>query len=350
VISPAVLKTKVPFAMLILMAVSFVLILYSNSSNLQKTVNDQERVKAQVLRAVRSYHALGIDFEKNLIEYKPFGSFLHFEDTAYFIKPNFRSDLQGIPQVKYGSDFFYNPVTVAQYALYLYGKYLRDQTDIHKFIAAVDKLLSLQAKNGAFEFSFAWHYYLIGKSFQPRWVSAMAQGQALSALARAYALTKEPRYLEAGNKAFNFLLIPVSMGGVMDTLTDLNPNWNRYIIFEQYPVEPASYTLNGFMFTLLGCYDWWQLDPGGAEGSSKIAVEAFAAGMKTLDTILKYYDIGGFATYDLGYITHQARPVLDPFYFAVDIYLLHALYSITGDETLKEYERLWTSYLARAED
>ncbi|HBF38485.1 MAG TPA: hypothetical protein DDW50_14345 [Firmicutes bacterium] len=305
---------------------------------------DPRILNESIRKAVRSYHRLGIDFTKNLIDYKPFESYLHFENTPSFSKPNFPDD-QGIPLVKYGAHLYYNPVTVSQYALYLFGKYRLGQASIHQFVRVVDKLISLQAADGAFRFTFAWHYYLTGREFKPGWVSGMAQGQALSVFARAYALTRDRRYWDAGNKALGFLLTPVTAGGVMDTLADLNPAWRQYITFEQYPVKPASYTLNGFMFALLGCYDWWQLEPAAGEGSCKMALVAFAAGIKTLNKILKYYDVGGFASYDLGYIIYQAKPNLDPFYFSVDIYLLHALHSITGDETLAKYESLWASYV-----
>jgi hypothetical protein len=325
----------------LLMVLSMVLISYNHFVDDPPGINIQELVR----KAVQSYRAKGIDFHRNLIDYQPLGSYLHFEDTAGFDQSMLKRDSEGIPLVKHDNGFHYNPVTVAQYALFQYGKFLRKQASLDDFTTVADKLLDLQESDGSFRYSFTWHYYLIGTKFKTGWVSAMAQGQALSVLARAYAFTKDNRYWEAGNKAFKFLLTPVAVGGVMDNLGDLNPNWKRYVTFELYPVKPASYTLNGFMFTLLGCYDWWQLDPGASEGSCKTALAAFTAGIKTLDLILKYYDIGGFASYDLGYIIYQARPNLDPFYFAVDIYLLHALYSITGNENLRKYELLWASYV-----
>ncbi len=327
----------------LLMVLSMVLLSCSHSVHdpPASPVNIQSLVK----KAVESYRAKGIDFHRNLIDYQTFGSFLHFEDTAGFDQSLLKRDGDGIPFVQYDGDFYYNPVTVAQYALFQYGKFLRKQALLDDFKVVSDKLLDLQESDGSFRYSFAWHYYLTGRKFKTGWVSAMAQGQALSVLARAYALTKDSRYWEAGNKAFQFLLTPTAAGGVMDTLGDLNPSWKNYVTFELYPVKPASYTLNGFMFTLLGCYDWWQLAPGAPEGSCKMALAAFTAGIKSLNLILKYYDVGGFASYDLGYIVYQARPNLDPFYFAVDIYLLHALYSITGDENLQKYELLWSSYV-----
>lgn len=325
-----------------LMSLSLFLVSCNHSPDSQLSPDYQQLVK----KAVLAYRQKGIDFHQNLIDYQPLGSFLHFEDTAGFNESKIKRDFQGIPLVKYGQSFYYNPVTVAQYALYQYGKFLHKQASFNDFRVAADKLLSLQEPDGAFRYSFSWRYYLIGKSFKPGWVSGMAQGQALSVFARAYAWTKDLRYLDAGNKALRFLLTPVDVGGVLDTMADLDTSLAQYIIFEQYPVKPASYTLNGFMFTLIGCYDWWQLDPGAIEGDGKMAAVALTAGLRTLEKILRYYDVGGFASYDLGYITYHAAPNLDAFYFAVDIYLLHALYAISGNDTLRHYELRWASYVS----
>jgi hypothetical protein len=325
-----------------LMSLSLLLVSCNHSPDMQLPPDYQDLVK----NAVLAYRHKGIDFQRNLIDYQPLGSFLHFEDTAGFNESKLKRDSQGIPLVKYGEGFYYNPVTIAQYALYQYGKFLQKQASFNDFKIAADKLLKLQDSSGAFRYAFPWRYYLTGKKFKPGWVSGMAQGQALSVFARAYAWTKDLRYLDAGNKAFRFLLTPVQVGGVLDTMADLDSSLERFIIFEQYPVKPASYTLNGFMFTLIGCYDWWQLDPGAIEGDCKMAAVSLAAGLRTLEKILRYYDVGGFASYDLGYITYHAAPKLDPFYFAVDIYLLHALYAVSGNGALRRYELLWASYVS----
>lgn len=172
----------------------------------------------------------------------------------------------------------------------------------------------------------------------------MDQGQALSVLARAYLVSNDERYLKAGDLALEYLIRPVSEGGVMDTLEDLDVSLKDNIIFEEYISEPASYTLNGFMFTLLGLYDWSEIEAYRGK-ENNVSNEYFKKGILTLKKILPYYDIGGFTAYDLGYITHKVKPHVGVGYHAVHIYLLHALYTVTSDESLHEYEQLWASYV-----
>src|SRR5690606_29452397 len=125
---------------------------------------------------------------------------------------------------------------VSQYALTQYGIYIsnRDEGAKHRFLAAVDRLLKMQDEEGAFRYNFAWKYYLTKEIYEPGWVSGMAQGQALSALSRAYYVTHDPKFIEAGNKALDFMIRPVEEGGTMTTLGDLHPSLTNYIFFEEY--------------------------------------------------------------------------------------------------------------------
>lgn len=93
--------------------------------------------------------------------------------------PNILFDSNGIPKVKYGNDFYYNPVTVSQFALTLHGKYERGEDTVSLLKKTVNLLADLQDSTGAWPFPFTFRYYR--KVFQPGWVSGMAQGQALSA-------------------------------------------------------------------------------------------------------------------------------------------------------------------------
>lgn len=246
--------------------------------------------------------------------------------------------------IRYGTQYYYNPVTIAQYALSLYGRLVNGEAVYTEFIDAIEKLISLQDERGAFLYDFNWRYYLTGKTYKPGWVSGMAQGQALSALSRAFLVTNDIRYLEAGNRALEYLVTPVEDGGVMDTLKDLNESLEDYIIFEEYLSNPASYTLNGYMFTLLGLYDWSNINQTNTYHQDK-ARNYFMKGNKTLIGILPYFDIGGFTAYDLGYITHNKKPHIGVGYHAVHIELLHSLFSITNLEHYKYYENLWRSYV-----
>src|SRR5690606_23362682 len=108
-----------------------------------------------------------------------------------------------------------------------------------------------------------------------------------------------------------------------------------YIFFLEYQTEPDVYTLNGFMFTLLGLYDWTTLT------NSKLARSLFEEGIRTLEKILPYYDLGTITSYDLSYITHvrpdfvvPIEPHVVPRYHAVHISQLQALNSVHPSEVL----------------
>lgn len=294
-----------------------------------------------VKESLKQYKETNQDYKKNICNYNHIGNYLYFVNNYHNMK-NVQLDSDGIPKVKYGDEFYYNPVTISQYALSLYGEYLNGKDVFPDFLTATDKLIAMQDGSGAFRYPFPYKYYVTGEILQPGWVSGMAQGQALSVFARAYHVTKDERYLEAGNKSLKFLLTPVSEGGVMDTLEDLNPSLKKYIIFEEYIADPASYTLNGYMFTLLGLYDWSQIS---SDKAQKLSTKYFNLGIKTLEKILPYYDIGGFTTYDMSHITYNAKPHVVYRYHSLHIYLLHALYTITNNETLHEFEQLWASYV-----
>lgn len=211
-----------------------------------------------VKSSLNTYKQKKINYQINIADYTPSGDYLNYgvRGLKRFANSRTQIDEEGIPKVQYGQEYYYNPVTVAQYALAAHGTYIGGE-DANKvqFLKAADRLLILQDESGAFRYSFPWTYYLTGETFKPGWVSGMAQGQALSVLSRAYLLTGNNKYLRAGDKALKFMVTPVSEGGTLDSLEDIDPSLKNYLIFEEYISKPASYTLNGFMFSLLGLYD-----------------------------------------------------------------------------------------------
>ena len=56
-----------------------------------------------------------------------------------------------VPTVQYGQEFYLNPVTVAQYGLSHYGRFLKtnNSLDRSKFLAHADALLTMQDQEGA---------------------------------------------------------------------------------------------------------------------------------------------------------------------------------------------------------
>lgn len=285
-----------------------------------------------------------LDYRNHLQQYEPFNNYLNWGTTRNFSNaPTMRLDEDGVPQVLYGKQFQYNPVTIAQYALHMHGRSLSGEQVRKLFLKAVDRLLSMQDASGALRYPFVFHYFL--KRLEVGWASGMTQGQALSVLSRAYDLTGDPLYLERGNEAIRFMLMPVDEGGTADTLKHLHPSLEHYPIYEEYPVTPCPYTLNGFLFGLLGLYDWSRTAPHMNGEAAALAGQAFDRGAETVRHILPYYDMGGYTTYDLSHLIYHRKPYPAGPYHAIHIYLLHALHSITGYGEFKHYEKLWASYL-----
>ena len=290
----------------------------------------------------------GDSYQQNLQDYSPTGDFLNWGLTDQHqyrdIPGRMKLDENGVPMVAYDGTFYYNPVTVAQFALAQHGMFVRGMSsDLTQFWAGVNKILELQNADGSFRNEFDFWYYLNPNYFHAPWTSGMYQGQCLSVLARAWQLTDDGTFLEAGNRAFDFLRMKVIDGGDTDDLSSLDPSLSSYVYAEEYPVVPSSYTLNGFMFAMLGVYDWSQVSPKGLY--QRAATVYFSRCVRTLSHILPYYEVGGWSAYDLGHITYHHSPHMFSNYHAIHIYELHALYSITGNAVLKDYEMLWRSYV-----
>jgi len=131
----------------------------------------------------------------------------------------------------------------------------------------------------------------------------------------------------------------------MTDLTDLDSSLNDYVFFEEYLSTPDNYTLNGYMFTLLGIYDWLKLCEA-TNCPSAIPEYYWEQGLRSLRKILPLYDIGGISSYDLGHYTFgKEKPHAAARYHKVHIILLRTLVAITGDEVFEEIGRRWTEYV-----
>ena len=291
------------------------------------------------------YITAGYTYKTNLQNYTSSGDYLNLSLTDFWRDiPGFEKlDANGVPMINYNGTFYYNPETVAEFALSEHGKFLRGiEPDLKKFWAGVNKLVELMQPDGSLPYSFNFTYYLNDKFFTAPWTSGMAEGMALSVFCRAWQLTGDAKYLTIGNTIFGFLIKDVSAGGDTQNMRFLDPSLSGRIMADEYPTEPSAYTLNGLMFAMLGVYDWSNLIVSGRAAEAGFY---FARCLGTLEHILPYYDAGGWSIYDLGHIIYKHSPTLFPEYHALHIYLLHALNSITQDPVLAKYEALWRTYV-----
>lgn len=212
------------------------------------------------------------------LEKRPY--YLHVEDR---LDENHwdKFDEHGIPIRGTHVNPIYNITTICAYALAHWNIHITELHDSKVVLLSIaDWLVNHQVNNGA----WLYHHDSVFGIKAP-WVSAMAQGEALSVLARAYAITHQADYMDVGNKAITLFERDVLSGGVVRRLN------NGGLFFEEVPSDPPSYILNGFLYALFGLYDWKSIAPEPAQ-------TLLASGLNSLNQVLKQYDLGYWSRYD----------------------------------------------------
>lgn len=302
------------------------------------------------------YHKTGISltyttYLRYIRPFAPLAGFMNASTTGMSfaaLGPTLRWDSNHVPQITYdnGTTWQYNPVTVAHYGLYAQDSCLHgNTTDCTYFVNAADQLIAMMGQDGAFRYTFSYQAAGATVPYPPGWVSGMSQGQALSVFARAYLRTSDPKYLSAGTLAFQFLQTPVASGGVTGNLGDLNPALASYITLEEYPpagTDKQYYTLNGGLYGLLGIYEWWMCNPD----KNAAAGAYWQSALTSYKRMLRYYDTGGFTSYNLVHLTQPGKAPLDDVPYHNDhLALLNALAWATGDPVFAKYYALWKNYV-----
>jgi len=241
-------------------------------------------------------------------------------------------DEDGIVMKDYGGKLGkqYQPVDLCQYALANYNYYVSTGKKQYKqeLLKQTDWLVEKQVITpkgfGVWYYEFDW---ITTCECHAPWISSMAQGEAISVLVRAYALTQDKKYLETAKLAVGAFEHSVDDGGVRFVDEDGN------VFYLEYACEPYLCVLNGFIYSLFGVHDYYQTT------GSQEALVLFNDGIKTLKVKLKGYDTGDWTYYDL--IGNKASAS----YHRTHCYQLFQLYFITGDRYFLEYAEKWYSYV-----
>ena len=205
----------------------------------------------------------------------------------------------------------------------------------HFFLAAAKWFLRHQNEKGNWPITVK-RKVIDGVTLSPEWYSAMAQGQGMSLLTRAYLHTKNPAFLRAALRATNLFKIKSKDKGVLTIFL------NQFPWYEEYPTSPSLLVLNGFIYSLLGLYDL-KLTAGSKEGTE--AAELFDQGMRSLKVMLPLYDSGSGSFYDLRHVTMHVAPNLARWdYHTLHVGLLYFLASIDSDPVLKTTAERWEGY------
>ena len=239
----------------------------------------------------------------------------------------------GIPSVDYGyvDGVFIgkqlNPLTISQKAIYYESEYQKGNESCKRlFLNNANYLVENAVRYDNYtlwEYNFPWPYYGI----ESPWVSAMAQGEGVSVLIKAYKLTGDKKYLNSANLALNSFYVEVKDGGV--TYKDKNGWW-----YEEYvtgtDVQPR--VLNGMIFTLFGIYEYYEFT------GDQDAKFLFDQGIISLKNNLHKYDTGNWTYYD----AIGGRASIK--YHKLHVNQMLRLYEITKDPLFKEYYERFLSY------
>ena len=231
-----------------------------------------------------------------------------------------------LPRAVYPFGSYYTPVTIAQYGLQAASNNLVTGRRVYRSDAllAANWLVRHRRADGSWRYGFP--FTVVG--FPPLrrgWVSAMAQGQAMSLLWRAYRLRPRAAYRRAAVGALGPFRRSTAAGGVVADFDGVP--W-----YEEYPTQPGSHVLNGYLFSLLGLYD---VAPWSAE-----AGRLFRRGVASLRARIGRFDRPGGSYYLPGLPASG-------YYNRVHVDLLGAIDYLRPSPRLQRYRARWWVWTVR---
>lgn len=185
---------------------------------------------------------------------KKYTSFEYMYEN-YWKKAPFLFDENGLPIVDYGDDIgvVYNPITIEQYALVIYNKFLETKHEKYKnlFLVSVQWLVEHIKISTTGVCGIPYLFNLKRYGLTAPWYSGMELGQLISVLIRAYTMDRKNEYKDLCSKIYNSFLVPVENGGVLVYDENKNP-W-----IEEYPNKNLkTFVLNGYIFSLIGMLEY----------------------------------------------------------------------------------------------
>jgi hypothetical protein len=163
------------------------------------------------------------------------------------------------------------------------GYYEAGPGEYGKLAKLMSEMVPLAIKRAG---GLAWEYYFNWEGGRPPWVSAMAQGTGLEALANAYLATGNRRYLTDAHNALPLFRSAPPTGVAVRT-----PLGNRYL---QYSFTPGTDIINAFLQSVLGLYDYAQVS------GDPVATSLYNAGNAQARSELHSFAIGGWSLYQPG--------------------------------------------------
>jgi hypothetical protein len=236
----------------------------------------------------------------------------------------------GIPLADYATQGrFANPVISSQYALANMIAAARGEPErLDRARTQLDWLIETQATAG--QFAGCWMMEHDNPKYpwlRAPWTSALASGNAISALLRGWQLFDVDRYRAAADDAYRALHEP----GIGLTSGDGDELW-----YEEYPADPPLHVLNGHVYALLGVVDYAR-----ATGDPEAEARWRRAASTTL-AHLEGFDLGFWSAYDLLW----REPASLHYQKNIHIPQLRILAKLTGDQPFEDMAERWERQLS----
>jgi len=129
-----------------------------------------------------------------------------------------------------------------------------------------------------YQFDFRLHGYR-NQLMKAPWYSAMAQGLVLSFFSRLVKISNQPLISSKLKLIRSSFLLRKGESGIWFACKDEFKNW----WLEEYPMNEPNFTLNGFIFAVVGLYDYLRLNPEDEEILSLLE--------ESLNTILNVFHL-----------------------------------------------------------
>lgn len=216
----------------------------------------------------------------------------------------------------------YFATTIVQKALGHYDRWLlfNKKYDFAEFIRLCKWLVKNQDTNGGWG---VWEN--LGVKALTKY-SAMTQGEGMSAMVRAWINTYNDEFRQCAKSAFALLVLPIEEGGTSFFIED-------DLFLEEVPVQPRNTILNGWIFALMGLYDYYLIF------DDSRAYDFFRRSLISLENHLADYDARYWSFYDV-----RGR-LASHIYHNLHIAQLTALNMIEpAFENIRKYAKKWRSY------
>ena len=245
-------------------------------------------------------------------------------------------DEDGIPLYSYFDEPpIKHPIVIAQYAFGLFevlqSSGFKDESRKKVFRKQVEWFLRNKEE---YLGGYVWRVnYLIPEyNLNEPWISALAQGEAISVLTRAAKLFDDIDCLETAEKALIPFEYDVKNGGLVAYFKNVP-------LYEEYPSPSKTVAvLNGFMFSLFGLYDLYLLN------KNEKAKKLFDDGINSLLKLVDFYDFKYWVRYYL--FDYPKKYAASLTYLLLMIEQLKVMYLLTGEKKFNDTSKKWESYAA----